>query len=964
MSVTTTQGYKYNLVAGTLPNTVILDTFSDEDIKISNNITQLFDIGSVPGTFSRTITLPGTAKNNKFFEHYYDISLYEPDVFNTNQKVSAYLDFGGVFLVNGYLQLDKVNVYENKFIDSYEINLFGAISNFSVDTTKLFLNDLTNLSIYNHTSSYQNIKDSWSSNLFNGDIVYPMADYGQRIQYSTQVFVGIDDVEDAMTVQDYKPAMRMKVIWDAIFEKVGFTYTGSFMEQEWIDDVYVFLNANKRYPLYNEYNLETFGLGKVFNNVGSTNPLLMTNGVEYDFTFNAIQFDNNNLFSVGSPTFYNQQVESRLSANIGLSFRVSGSGAGSGMPAWYLHYYDESNNLINTQVLANLNEYLFNVAQSRSTTTDEVYFFNTQINIPTIPVGKFKIKIEYVPQITNNFTVTLNPSTARELCTFEITEIRQGGDQLVFDVPLNMPYGQKGIRLIDFIRAIQKKFNLVIYEDKTASNRFVVETFNTWYKEGTIRNFNNYINLDQKIEFLPANNLAVNIVSFSDLQDADFVSKTFQQINNRTFGQSFFQDTDSYFSQGEFKVESTFASGPLAQVGFTGFSGSSAVGQKCNTYFVINLDPNNTDLYVNWIDCTSGASLQRLLDNQFSSTSVCSRTVPTVTGGSTFFQIRNDGDCSPLPDTQPEGSTLPMSIPIYIGDQNYAPTRVQPRIMFYNGQVSCSQYYIEHKTPPTVGSVFYSLQNTYPYFDNYNVVTGSFPSTGSRSLLFNNEESSRFGSIPEKSLVQEYWATYLELLYNPRTRLVNASAVLPLPDYFQIELNDLVQFRGNYYHLRAINDYNLTTGECLVQLLGPVIPDAVSFQLVPLPSGGEFTCDFNNDFDIEGCAPTTTSTTTTTTTVPPTTTTTTTTTTTSTTTTTTTAAPAYNYYTFTPCAGGGSTDYRSLSSLSLGAFYAFSPGSSVACYEITSITAGVNTNDLPTLYGPKSGCADADCIQL
>jgi hypothetical protein len=46
-----------------------------------------------------------------------------------------------------------------------------------------------------------------------------------------------------------------------------------------------------------------------------------------------------------------------------------------------------------------------------------------------------------------------------------------------------------------------------------------------------------------------------------------------------------------------------------------------------------------------------------------------------------------------------------------------------------------------------------------------------------------------------------------------------------------MELNDLVQFRGNYYHLRAINDYDLTTGECLVQLLGPVIGDAVSAQL-------------------------------------------------------------------------------------------------------------------------------------
>ena len=87
---------------------------------------------------------------------------------------------------------------------------------------------------------------------------------------------------------------------------------------------------------------------------------------------------------------------------------------------------------------------------------------------------------------------------------------------------------------------------------------------------------------------------------------------------------------------------------------------------------------------------------------------------------------------------------------------------------------------------------------------------------------------------------------------------------------------------------------------------------------------------------------------------------------TSTTTTTTTPAPIYNYYTFTPCNGGAGTDYRSILSLALNDVYAFqeSPPDR-ACYTITDITAAPNTNDLPTLYGPKAGgCLDGDCIQL
>lgn len=82
------------------------------------------------------------------------------------------------------------------------------------------------------------------------------------------------------------------------------------------------------------------------------------------------------------------------------------------------------------------------------------------------------------------------------------------------------------------------------------------------------------------------------------------------------------------------------------------------------------------------------------------------------------------------------------------------------------------------------------------------------------------------------------------------------------------------------------------------------------------------------------------------------------------TTTTTEPPPAYNYYTFTSCTGG-STDYRSILSLALNDVYTFQAyPPDRACYYISDINAPVNTNDLPTIYGPLSGCEDANCIQL
>lgn len=168
---------------------------------------------------------------------------------------------------------------------------------------------------------------------------------------------------------------------------------------------------------------------------------------------------------------------------------------------------------------------------------------------------------------------------------------------------------------------------------------------------------------------------------------------------------------------------------------------------------------------------------------------------------------------------------IPIYIPTYISDAAYSPGRVLPRLLFYNGLVPCEEWYIQSGSLTTSGVVY--PQNSFPYFDNYNVVTGSFPTTGSKSLLFTNENPS-YGTSPNESLYSEYWSTYINLLYNPKTRLLNCSAIIPLADYVKMELNDVVNFRGNYYHLRAINNYSLKTGECQLQLLGPIIADTFS----------------------------------------------------------------------------------------------------------------------------------------
>ena len=166
-------------------------------------------------------------------------------------------------------------------------------------------------------------------------------------------------------------------------------------------------------------------------------------------------------------------------------------------------------------------------------------------------------------------------------------------------------------------------------------------------------------------------------------------------------------------------------------------------------------------------------------------------------------------------------------IPTYIGSVDYAPARVQPRLLFYNSTKECEPYYISSGSVATEFTQF-------PYFDNY---SGTESTTGSLSLLLFNETAA-YGTAPTASLYNQYWEDYVSLLYNPRTRLLNMKAVIPLASYFDMELNDLVQFRGNTYHLRALNNYNLNTGECDVQLLGPVLETVFGADVPrPLPPG-------------------------------------------------------------------------------------------------------------------------------
>ena len=577
MAIRSTQGFQTKLIA----DNIILDLFQDEEIKISNNITNLFDIGSIPAAFSRTIMLPGTKKNNAFFEHVYDISITNPYLFSTNTKVSAYLDFDGIYLVSGYLQLNKVTVYENKFIDSYEISLYGIVSSFSRDINKLTLNDLSTLQQFNHTASYNNITASWSGNLFSGSIVYPLADYGSGYQFTqgNLNLFGMDDQDGALCVQNFKPAIRVKEVWDAVFDTTGYTYSSSFMNSAFLDDVYMVCNNSLKYPEFSGIDLETYGKIKIgaISGSGMTDKVLpsgsWTTLTWYNELSDPQNFYQNGAYRVDKMT----NLKGALNININVSCSVNNMpGTLTANGTWQIRMLETgSSTPYSTRAISSYINFFDQLQNSRQGGINTTYELASEFKLDSVPAGNYYFQIRQSPNFATGSLplVTLDPqSTTKSF--LEIREVKQAADGRVMDIPSNMPFGTTGIKLVDFIKGIQKKFNLVIYPDKGNNNNMIVETFNNWYQKGQIKDFNKYLNLNKAIDVVPANNLAVNKLNFGDTLDTDYISQQFGKAANREYGKQYFVDNQNYFSQGEFEVKTTFASDPLVRIAGTGLSGS------------------------------------------------------------------------------------------------------------------------------------------------------------------------------------------------------------------------------------------------------------------------------------------------------------------------------------------------------------------------------------------------------
>ena len=239
---------------------VWIDLYETEPIKLTLSIEDITN-ADARSVFSRTFRVPNTGNNNKFFKHAFEIEGIDYDV--TVKKPATILVDGAEFR-SGHIRLQKI--YKNR-MDSkidYEIVFLGETRDFASALGDKTLGDL-DLSEYNHDLSYANVTDSWQAypqgaynpvtgvgdGLFNGDILYPLVDFGEiegqeRFRYTLNTSDGgFNHPQNAVAASRFKPMIRAKALWDKIFEEAGFTYTSQIANSGQFTQLYISAFGNE-----------------------------------------------------------------------------------------------------------------------------------------------------------------------------------------------------------------------------------------------------------------------------------------------------------------------------------------------------------------------------------------------------------------------------------------------------------------------------------------------------------------------------------------------------------------------------------------------------------------------------------------------------------------------------------------------------------------------------------------------
>ena len=494
-------------------NSLRLDTFQDEAIKMTLSTQNVKDISKVFGDFTQSFTVPATPNNNGIFKHYYNVDILTG--FTAAQRADSFIEINNNLFRSGTFELEGIQMRNNEpyaYKGSFYSKNTSLKDLFGEDT----LNDL-DLSAQDHTYSDTNIEAGLNGFVSGtGDaIIYPLITPRTNWFYDS---TSGDTTEGNLAVNgdtspshgcfyyDLKPAIKVKKIVDAIATKYGVTFNSDFFSGVNFPLLYMWCHRRAGY-MFKDQPVGTSGTRIVFNNTTVTN----TNWTESEGKYT-------------QPSNLNPAVA-------GIKFVIGGTSSVAAKihlnkDGKFLSSIDVGTTVRATFRIAEKGSYTFSIA-SADDAAGQVVLTNATINVISTSRSGHRGTPVNVTKVTANNTGTQT-----------ITQNLVVADQ--------MPEQ----KVADFFSGLIKLFNLVVVP--TGETSFDIEPLDDWYGEGSTIDITEFVDISEVNIDKPQ--LYRNI-EFKYNESQSILEEEFRLQNDRGYGDV---DIDFTFDGGEFKIEAPF----------------------------------------------------------------------------------------------------------------------------------------------------------------------------------------------------------------------------------------------------------------------------------------------------------------------------------------------------------------------------------------------------------------------
>lgn len=512
----------------------VVDITNDLPALLTFAIDDVANFASRNTSFSKTIVLPGTARNNKLFGHIYEIgsgNLYDatqPNInanFNAAKSASALMFQENIQAFKGIVRLLKIVKFNGSI--EYEVAFFGELGSFITKMGNKKLEDL-DFSAYDTLYTVANIEASWDNPSGSG-VTFPLIDYGT---YSV--------LKHDWKYGTFRPALYAKEYLEKIKEDAGFTWDFPLISTSRFEGLVVPQNMkqlvkNVSNQLDVSYSGTTtltqadgyFGLPLSFG-LNTTLGDFTTDFFNIDYTYTGSASLTTTLYIHIVGTFTKSNVSSFSVGFVqnGLFVAATIPGIiGSGLTSGSFDLIATADVIINTGDV-----------------------ISVSLNPP--PSGTYSIVLTTERYYISNGAVSAVPVSL--------------GETIVINDAI-----PKNILQKDFFSSIVKLWNLYVVEDRDVSNKLIITPYIDFFDTdpSNADDWTDKIAWDKSVEITPMGELNARIFRFTYKKDQDYYNNLYTTRYNENYG-DYIYNSNFEFADDEKKLEVVFSGTPL--VGWTG----------------------------------------------------------------------------------------------------------------------------------------------------------------------------------------------------------------------------------------------------------------------------------------------------------------------------------------------------------------------------------------------------------